>query len=152
MASGYSPKETLELILEHLGFVFEVREEQRPTGLTLHIFTGEPGRLIGKNGRTLDDLQYLLNRILANEEDEPQRVTVDVEHYRECQQADLLKKITALAAQVLATGEAVTLPPMNSFDRRTVHHHFANDPLIMSVSETTDARLKSITLQRRPTA
>jgi spoIIIJ-associated protein len=152
MASGYSPKETLELILGHLDFAFEVREEQRPTGPTLHILTGEPGRLIGKNGKTLDDLQYLLNRIISNEEDDSQRVTIDVENYRQNQYSDLLKKADEKAAQIKASGEEAVLPPMNSFDRRIVHNHFANDPLIMSVSENTDARLKSITLKRRPAA
>jgi spoIIIJ-associated protein len=132
--------------------VVEVREEQRPTGPTLHIFTGEPGRLIGKNGKTLDDLQYLLNRVISSDDDESQRVTVDVEHYRLNQYAELLKKIDAQAELVRNGGEPVALPPMNSFDRRIVHNHFAGDPLVMSVSEETDARLKRITLRLRQPA
>jgi spoIIIJ-associated protein len=151
MASGYSPKETLELLLGHLGLVFEVREEQRPTGPTLHILTGEPGKLIGKNGKTLEDLQYLLNRILSNDDDESHRdrITVDIENYRLNQYSGLLKKVAEKAELVKTTGEEVVLPPMNSFDRRIVHNHFTNDPLIMSVSEETDARMKSITLKKR---
>ncbi|MDR0533833.1 MAG: single-stranded DNA-binding protein [Verrucomicrobiales bacterium] len=152
MASGYSPKETLELILGHLGFVFEVREEQRPTGPTLHILTGDSARLIGKNGKTLEDLQYLLNRIISNDEDELHRITIDVENYRQSQHVNLLKKVAEKAELVKTTGEEVVLPPMNSFDRRLVHNLFASDPLIMSVSENTDARLKSITLKLRPAA
>ena len=149
MASGYSPKETLELLLGHLGLAFEVVEEQRPTGPTLHILMSDPARLIGKNGKILDDLQYLLNRIISNEDDAPQRITVDIENYRRNQYSELLKKVIEQAEQVKATGEEAVLPPMNSFDRRIVHNHFANDPLIMSISEETDARMKSITLKRR---
>ncbi|MDR1190270.1 MAG: single-stranded DNA-binding protein [Verrucomicrobiales bacterium] len=149
MASGYTPKETLERMLEQLGFTAEVREEPRAAGPTLHIFTAESARLIGKGGKTLDDLQYLLNHVISSGNDDIQRVIVDVENYRQEQHAALLKKLAEKAAHIKATGEEVVLPPMNSFDRRLVHHHFANDPDIASVSEQTTARLKRITLKRR---
>ncbi|MDR2462684.1 MAG: single-stranded DNA-binding protein [Verrucomicrobiales bacterium] len=149
MASGYTPKETLERLLEHLGLTAEVCEEQRPCGPTLHILTAEPSRLIGKNGRVLDDLQYLLNHVISSGNDDIQHVTVDVENYRQEQYAELLKKIAVHAARVKASGEDAVLWPMNSFDRRLVHHQFASDPDIVSVSEPTDARLKRVTLKRR---
>jgi len=147
--SGYSPKETLELMLSHLGLACEVREENRPAGPVLHVLTGEPGRLIGRNGKTLDDLQYLLNRMLSHVDDEAQRITVDVENYRQQQYAGLFKDVEAAAERVRSSGEEVTLPPMNSFERRIVHNLYKDDPEIATSSPAEPARLKSITIRRR---
>ncbi len=121
MPSDFSPKETLELMLGHLGFVFEVREETRPTGVTLNILTRDPGRLIGRNGRVLDDLQYLLNRVLSGSEEDRGAILVDVENYRAQQVDEFRQRILAVMERVRQTGHPVTLGPMNSFDRRLVH-------------------------------
>jgi len=147
-----SPRETLELMLGHLGLSFEILEEDRPAGKTLHIRTPDPGRLIGRNGRVLDDLQYLLNRILTREEDAAHRVIVDVENYRQ-QQVDLmLEKVKAAAESVRGGGPEVELEPMNSFERRLVHNLFKDDPDIQSASPADASRLKRITLRRRASA
>ncbi len=52
-----TPRETLELLLGHLGFVFEVEETHEGDHLVLNIRTRDPARLVGREGRTLDDLQ-----------------------------------------------------------------------------------------------
>jgi spoIIIJ-associated protein len=150
MTSRISAKETLELLLGHLGQVFEIREEQRPMGPTLHVLTREPGRLVGRNGKTLDDLQYLLNRIIHQSEDEESsRILVDVENYR-LQEFDLMmKRVDETAQQVLETGTEAELPPMNSFERRLVHNHFKDHPAIQSFSPKSDERIKSIILRKR---
>lgn len=152
MQSGYSPRETLELMLGHLGFTFEIREEQRPSGKTLHILTRDPGRLIGRNGKVLDDLQYLLNRILNREEEAAPRVIVDVENYRQQLVDQMLVDVKAAADSVRQSGTEAVLQPMNSFERRLVHNLFKDDPEIQSVSPQDDARIKRITLRRRTPA
>jgi spoIIIJ-associated protein len=150
MTSRISAKETLELLLGHLGQVFEIREEQRPMGPTLHVLTREPGRLVGRGGKTLDDLQYLLNRILhQGDEEEAARVLVDVENYR-LQEFDLMmKRVDDIARQVEESGVETELPPMNSFERRLVHNHFKDHPTIQSVSPQSDERIKSILLRKK---
>lgn len=145
----YSPKEMLEMILGHLGFVFEVEEENRLNGPTLHVLTRDPGRLIGRNGKTLDDVQFLLNRLISQSEDEPPKVTVDVENYKLNQYEPLFRKLRTAANQVKESGEDVTLEPMNSYDRRIVHNFFKDDDEIRSVSPDDKSRLKPITLKKR---
>ena len=148
MSSNYSAKETLEMMLGHLGFVFEVKEEQRLQGPTLHILTRDPGRLIGRNGKTLDDLQFLLNRLLTKSEDEPPKVTVDVENYKTHQYEPFFVKLRAVANQVKESGEPYELDPMNSFDRRIVHNFFLEDPEIKTVSVDERSRLKKIIIKK----
>ena len=142
-------RETLELMLGHLGLVFEV-EEMEPAGRhVLNIHSREAGRLIGRDGQVLEDLQYLLNRILNRGDEGSANVIVDVEGYRQKEKQDFLGRIRELADQVRQTGQPVVLAPMNSFDRRLVHQAFAEDPEIATQSEESTARLKQITLALR---
>ena len=59
-----NPRDTLDTMLGHLGFVCEIKEFPHEHGLTLMVYTAEKERLIGRNGALLDDLQLLLNRTL----------------------------------------------------------------------------------------
>ena len=144
-------RETLEMMLGHLGLVFEV-EEMEPAGRhVLNIHSREAGRLIGRDGQVLEDLQYLLNRILNRTEEGAPNVIVDVEGYRQKEKQDFLGRIRELAEEVRRTGRPLVLAPMNSFDRRLVHQAFAEDPEIATRSEEGPARLKQITLALRST-
>ena len=145
-----TPQELLDTMLGHLGYAFDIQESTGPDGvLTLQVYTAESERLIGRNGETLDDLQFLLNRLLQAKDRHAPRVIVDVEHYRTMQEDSFLKEIRALAEQVRATGRPAQLEPMNSYDRRLVHNAFKDDPQVTTVSPPDDARLKRITLVRR---
>jgi spoIIIJ-associated protein len=142
-------RETLELMLGHLGLVFEV-EEMEPSGRhVLNIHSREAGRLIGRDGQVLEDLQYLLNRVLNRSEEGAANVIVDVEGYRQKEKQDFLGRVRELADQVRRSGRPLALAPMNSFDRRLVHQAFAEDPEIATLSEESTARLKQITLVLR---
>ncbi|MFQ3670036.1 MAG: R3H domain-containing nucleic acid-binding protein [Verrucomicrobiia bacterium] len=150
MASDFSPKETLEMMLGHLGFVFEIREESRPSGITLNIITREPGRLIGRNGRVLDDLQYLLNRVLSGSEDDRGTVVVDVENYRAQQVDEFRQRILSVIERVRRTGQPVTMGPMNSFDRRLVHTTCQEQPDLETESLAGDGKFKKIIIRPKP--
>jgi spoIIIJ-associated protein len=147
--SAPSARETLELMLGHLGLVFEVEETGHGARPVLNIRTREAGRLIGRDGQTLEDLQYLLNRILNRHDELAPSVIVDVEGYRQKEKQDFLGRIGEFADQVRRTGQPIVLAPMNSFDRRLVHQAFAEDPDIATRSEEGTARLKQVTLFSR---
>jgi spoIIIJ-associated protein len=109
-----------------------------------------PSRLIGREGEVLDDLQFLLNRMLARGEEPPPRVIVDVENFRREQEAALLDEIKEFVERARA-GETVELPPMNAYERRIVHQAFKDDPKVETVSPEGPARLKRMRVRpRRP--
>ena len=144
-----TPLELLDTMLGHLGYAFEIREQAADGVVTLQVYTAEAERLIGPHGEALDDLQFLVNRLLQAKDRQAPRVVVDVEHYREMQQDGFLRDIRALAEQVRATGRPEQLEPMNSFDRRLVHNAFKDDSEVTTYSPPDDARLKRVTLLRR---
>lgn len=144
------PKETLDSMLGLLGFFCEIKEFPHEDGsLTLQIYTAEKDRLIGRHGETLDELQLLLNRLLLAKNREARKVQVDVEHWREMKEDQLVQKVRQLADVVRRTGRPFQLEPMNAYERRIVHHAFQDDPEIATWSPPDDARLKRITLRRK---
>jgi len=143
-------KEILDTMLGYLGFAFEIKEIESETGLLLQVYTSEKEKLIGNEGETLDDLQFLLNRILQAQDASAPKVHLDVEHYRDMRNDRLVQKVRKFAELVRATGKPFYLDPMNAYDRRIVHNAFKDDPEVMSWSPPDDAKVKRITLQRRP--
>jgi spoIIIJ-associated protein len=144
-----TPVEILDTLLGYLGFVVTIEQEEQDGTLTLQIFTHESDRLIGRHDEVLDDLQYLVNRILAAQQPPGPRVIVDVEHYRAMRDDALVNKVQQLSRAVRATGRPIQTEPLNSYDRRLVHHAFKDDPEITTWSPPDDARIKRITLRKR---
>lgn len=87
-----NPKDILEQLLRNLGFPAEVEEHHLDDGLLLDVKTEDSGRLIGRQGQTLSELQYLLNRLLYQQDPETPKVTVDVGGYRAQARDALVKK------------------------------------------------------------
>lgn len=93
----------------------------------LNVVSEKGGLLIGRAGKTLDALQYLVNKYINKDSSEKRRVIVDVESYRERQKQRIIKLGERLARQVKETGDAVLTPPMNAYDRRTLHVALKDD-------------------------
>jgi spoIIIJ-associated protein len=144
-----SAKDILDTMLGYLGFFCEIEEHEHDGILTLQIFTGEHNRLIGRNGETLEEIQYLLNRLIQAQDKNAARVQVDVEHYREMRDDALVVKARQVAELVRKTGRPFHLDPMNAYDRRIIHNAFKDDPEIATWSPPDDSRVKRITLKRR---
>jgi spoIIIJ-associated protein len=144
------PKVTLEKLLETMGFSVTVEEKQTDSGWLLDVQTDDPGRLIGRQGQTLGQLQYVLNRILFKQDPTVAKVTVDVGGYRSQAQDALVKKAMDAAEKVRRWGDLVELEPMNAFDRRVVHHALKDDPTVETHSvEVEGTQKKAILLRPR---
>lgn len=149
MSASQTPREILDTILGYLGFVFEIEEQERDGHKVLQILTHEAEVLIGRRGQTLDDLQFLLNRILQATDAKAPRVVVDVDHYRAMRDDALVSKVRHLAEAVKAGGRSLQTEPLNSYDRFIVHNVFKDDPEIMSQSPSDSSKIKRITLRLR---
>ena len=147
-----SPAEILDTLLGYLGFAVTIQEEQRDGQQVLQIFTREPDRLIGRREEVLDDLQYLVNRILLAQTPPAPRVFVDIEHFRAMRDDALVATVQQLSKAVRVTGRPIQTDPLNSYDRRIVHNAFKDDPEVMTWSPQDDSRVKRITLRKRQAA
>src|SRR5213595_3288404 len=145
-----TPQELLDDMLGFLGFVVEIQEQQNEAGnLVLQIYTEESRRLIGRNGETLEAMQFLLNRLLQSKDKDAPKVIVDCEHYRSMREDKIVQRVRELAERVRATGRSLQLEPMNSYERRIVHNAFKDDPDVATWSPSDSARIKQIALLKR---
>ena len=144
-------KELLDTMLGYLGFVVEIEETRGESGNpTLQIYTEEADRLIGRDGDTLDAVQFLLNRLLQAKNPDAPKWIVDCEMYRSMRQDKIVHHVRQLAERVRISGRPLQLEPMNSYERRIVHEAFKDDPEVATWSPSDSARIKQITLLRRP--
>jgi len=147
-----SPKELLDTLLGYLGFICEIEESQTDAGVFLQVLSSDSERLIGPDGETMEQIQYLLNRLLFAEDKSAPRVQIDINHYRAMRRDALIAKVQKMSESVRATGIPVRLDAMNSYERRIVHNVFQDDPEIQCVSPNDDSRIKRMTLKRRQPA
>jgi len=110
--------------------------------------TSDSGRLIGRQGQTLSDLQYLLNRLLFQQDQSTPKVTVDVGGYRAQARDALVKKAKDAAEKVRRWGDVVELEPLNAFDRRIVHNTLKDDPAVETHSVEVEGTDKKAILLR----
>ena len=144
------PKATLEKILDLLGFPGTVEEHTLEDGILLEVKTEESGRLIGRQGQTLSDLQYITNRLLFQQDATAPKVMVDVGGYRSQAREALVKKAKNAADKVRRWGDTVELEPMTAFDRRVVHQALKDDPDVETHSvEVEGSEKKAILLRPR---
>jgi len=121
--------EYLKTILETLQIkaVVEMRKKQ-PNILRYVITSDENPILIGKNGKTLEAIQTLMQHIVnkAHSQDEDFKVTVDCGGYKENRNHHIEVLATKTAKEVAQTKIEAHLEPMNSFERRVVHAKLAD--------------------------
>ena len=144
-------KELLDTMLGYLGFVVQIEETKNESGSpTLQIYTEEADRLIGREGETLDAIQFLLNRLVQGKDPEAPKWVVDCEMYRSMREDKIVHHVRQLAERVRLSGRPLQLEPMNSYERRIVHEAFKDDPEVATWSPSDSARIKQITLLKRP--
>jgi len=142
------PKEVLEKILMSLGFDATVEEQRLDDGILLDVKTEDSGRLIGRQGQTLADLQYITNRLLFQQDPSSPKAMVDVGGYRAQAREALVKRAQDAAEKVRRWGDAVELEPLNAFDRRVVHQALKDDPDVETSSVEVDGTDKKVILFR----
>lgn len=142
------PKAILEQLLQLLSFSATVEEHALEDGLLLDVKTEESGRLIGRQGQTLADLQYITNRLLFQQDQTAPKVMVDVSGYRAQTRDALVKKAKEAAEKVRRWGDVVELEPLSAFDRRIVHNAIKDDPDIETHSVEVEGTDKKVILFR----
>ena len=96
------------------------------------------GVLIGKRGQTLDSMQYLVSLVINKKHDGYIRVKLDTENYRERRKEKLENLAKSIARKVSKTHRAVSLEPMNPYERRIIHSVLQSDRYVITDSEGED--------------
>lgn len=122
----YEAEEYLQKFIEKMLFLMELGGEVEVTSSEenyyVRINDSSSGILIGRRGRTLNEMQYLVNSILRRQfPGIRKRVIMDVGNYRQRRERTLNRLALKAAERVLATRRQVFLEPMTPQDRRIIH-------------------------------
>ncbi|MDH7500928.1 MAG: RNA-binding cell elongation regulator Jag/EloR, partial [candidate division NC10 bacterium] len=128
-------KGLLRRILEAMGIQAQVVGEQKEDCILLELRSQAPGLLIGRKGKTLDALQYLLNRILKRDGIKKSRVLLDAEGYRSRRREEIVSFALRSAEKAKATGKEVVLLPLGPYERRIIHLSLKEDGEVETFSE-----------------
>ena len=76
-------RNVLAHMFDFLGIDANIRVENKPRSVNLYVSTEEPGRVIGHHGKTLENLQLIVNRIMQKTDSEFPKLYIDMEGPRE---------------------------------------------------------------------
>jgi spoIIIJ-associated protein len=89
--------------------------------LILDISGDDLAVLIGRHGKTLDALQFLISSITARTVGFRYPVVVDVEGYKSRQRQKLESLAYSTAKRALSQGRSIKMRPMSPYERRIIH-------------------------------
>ena len=93
------------------------------------------GLIIGRKGKTLEALQFMVNLIVNHQTGSDKKIILDIESYRAKRERALRKMSKDIAFKVIKSGKPWTLEPMNPFERRLIHLTLQNDTRVTTKSE-----------------
>lgn len=128
---------TLQDILKHfdVGEVTIDEYEGDEGELILDITGDDLAVLIGRHGKTLDALQFLVSAITVRTLGYRYPVVVDVEGYKNRQRQKLESIAHSAANRAAGQQMSVDLRPMTPYERRIVHIALREDDRVETVSE-----------------
>ena len=133
-------KDFLNSVFEamNLAVVIDVNYDEAERNMDILLNGDEMGVLIGKRGQTLDSLQYLVSLVVNKGVEDYIRVKVDTENYRQRRKETLENLAKNISFKVKRTKRAVSLEPMNPYERRVIHSALQNDKYVTTHSEGND--------------
>ena len=103
--------------------------------LILDITGDDLAVLIGRHGRTLDALQFLISAITVRKIGYRFPVIIDVESYKNRQRQKLESLARSSAKKAISQGRSVKLRPMTPYERRIIHVALRDDDRVDTASE-----------------
>lgn len=121
-------KEALENILALIPMEGITVTGKRVDGsINLNIEGDKTGLLIGRKGKTLDALQFIVNKIVNKSLEKRARVIIDSENYRVRRQEFLVQMALKMGDKAKKIKRPVTTNLLNPHDRRIVHLALRDD-------------------------
>lgn len=142
-------KDYLEELLTYMKIEGNIKAEEDDEKINIEIYGQDVGSLIGRRGKTLSDLQYLLSIIVRRQfSGLGKMVVLDVENYRERREKTLIQLAKSMARKVKEENVEKTLEPMNPQERRIIHLALQDYPDITTISNGEEPNRKVVIVPR----
>ena len=114
-------KDALDNILRLIPVETTVNGNYAGGKISLVIEGDTSGLLIGRKGKTLDSLQYIVNKIINKNADKKIKVIIDSENYRQRRIDSLTQMALKIGNKAKKFKKPFSTSPLNPHDRRIVH-------------------------------
>ncbi|MGM0600752.1 MAG: RNA-binding cell elongation regulator Jag/EloR [Candidatus Rifleibacteriota bacterium] len=109
-------------VADNLGIEnLELEDYQRDGAWVIEASGDNVSQIIGKRGKNLDAIQYLMNIVLNRGNEDRIKLVIDAQGYREKRYRNLISLANRMCRKALSNRRKVELEPMSTLDRRTVH-------------------------------
>ena len=133
---GANVKTVLNEILTRIGVKYIINEfHEGESKVYVEFESDDSGLIIGKKGRNLEAIQFIVNVIVSQQTATEKKIILDIEGYRAKRERAIKKVSFEAAKKVMRTGKPVVLEPMNPFERRLVHLSLQNHDKVETKSE-----------------
>ena len=142
-------KEYVKEMLSCMNIDGNVEVEEDEEKIKVEIYGDDVGSLIGKRGKTLSDIQYLISVILRRQFSGLRKMVVlDIENYRERREKTLVQLAKSVARKVKEEGREKALEPMTPQERRVIHLALQDYPGVTTSSNGEEPYRKVIIVPR----
>lgn len=128
-------RETLQNIISLISVDSKISAEKKGDDIILNIEGNNPGILIGPKGKTLEALEFIINKAVNRASKKKVRVIVDSENYRQRREESLKRLALKMGEKAKKTKKTVTIDPISPHDRRIIHLTLKEDTQVQTKSE-----------------
>jgi spoIIIJ-associated protein len=128
-------QETLKGIISLIAADTRISAEKKGDDVVLNIQGNNTGILIGRKGKTLEALEFIVNKAVNRTSEKKVRVIVDSENYRKRREEALQTLALNMGEKAKKTKKTVTTDPISPRDRRIVHLALKGDSQVSTKSE-----------------
>jgi spoIIIJ-associated protein len=128
-------EETLRKIISLMSIDAKISAERKGDDIVLNIEGNNTGILIGHKGRTLEALEFIVNKAVNKAAEKKVRVIVDTENYRQRKEESLKRLALKMGEQAKRTRKTVTINSVNPHDRRIIHLALKGDNQVQTKSD-----------------
>lgn len=147
---GRLARQAAEEVLALMGYDATASLDEVEDVATVTLAGRDMGALIGRHGRTLDALEFLIGLHASRRHGKRITVTLDAQGYRARREKALAEMARDAAHRAAGEGKPVFLDPMDPRDRRTIHLTLQGDARVTTASEGEDDERRVVVHPREP--
>ncbi|MBW1971402.1 MAG: hypothetical protein DRN05_06090 [Thermoplasmata archaeon] len=127
-------RQVVEEIVYKIDIFSEVKIEEKKNEYRVNINGDGSGILIGKHGKNLDAIQYLVNKICHKNGNFKKRIVIDAEGYKAKREEKVKNLAIKLGNKVKKSLKPVVVGSLNALERRIIHMALKNDKRLRTKS------------------
>ncbi len=118
-------KQILKKLIELICLGEEVKIDTESKELKLSVRGNDLGIVIGRDGKNMQALEYIINLIGKRKKLLCRNVTIDIKDYRKKKIDKIKNTAVIMAKKAISEGRKIALKPMGAYERKMIHNLLA---------------------------